>query len=338
MNTEARINLLVQLGEYFTANDEGLQNVKERARQQNPWFTIEFINLALESITLNFLQRNLLSNWIYQYNIPATQPKSIGIVMSGNIPLVGFHDFLCVFVSGNKAVIKPSSKDTILIKHIAQKLIEWNDAVENDIVFAENLKHCDAYIATGSSNSSRYFDYYFGKYPSIIRRNKTSVAILSGAETKEELSFLADDIQQYFGMGCRNVSRLYVPEGYDFADLLEALKKYKYFADFDKYKSNFDYQLTLLIMNRKFYMTNDSVILTENEPVFAPLSQVNYTYYNETKSLLKSLQQNADVQCIVAKGFIPFGQTQVPSLTDYADGVDTMEFLKSLAYQPENEL
>ncbi|MEP6683680.1 MAG: acyl-CoA reductase [Parafilimonas sp.] len=331
MNINERIDLLVKLGEYFVLNNNSLQLVKEKAKDQNPWFNIEFIDLALNNISQNFLQKNLLQNWVEKYNIPELlQSKKVGIVMAGNIPLVGFHDFLCVFISGHKAIIKPSSKDEVLIKHIAEKFFEWNEDAKNQIVFAENLKNCDAYIATGSNNSSRYFEYYFSKYPNIIRRNRTSVAILNGDETIKELDFLADDMQLYYGMGCRNVTKLFVPEGYDFIVLLDALRKYNHFADFHKYRNNYDYQLALLIMNRKFYMTNDSIIITENDSVFAPVSQVNYSNYNELKTLIKSLQNNADIQCIVGKDFIPFGQSQSPLLTDYADNIDTMQFLKQL--------
>ena len=332
MNIKERINLLIKLGEYFVLNDDELQLVKQDAKNKNPWFSIEFINLALKNITQNYLQKDLLHAWINQYDLKEPrQQKNVGIVTAGNIPLVGFHDLLCVFVSGHKATVKPSSKDEVLIKHIAEKFFEWNDDSKNYIVFAENLKGCDAYIATGSNNSSRYFEYYFSKYPNIIRCNRTSVAILNGNETKEELSLLADDIQLYYGMGCRNVTKLFVPEGYDFIALLEALKKYNYFAEFNKYKNNYDYQLTLLIMNYKFYMANDSVILTENESVFAPVSQVNYSFYNEPETLVKDLRNNQNIQCIVAKGYTEFGKAQTPSLTDYADGIDTMQFLTSPA-------
>ncbi len=332
MNIKERVDLLVKLGEYFSGDNEALQYVKEKTNAQNPWFSREFIDLALQNIEQHFLQRHLLEEWIKNYGLgkDPSVPKNVGIVMAGNIPLVGFHDFLCVFISGNKAVIKPSSKDEVLIKHVAEKLIEFNKEAEAYIAFAETLKNCDAYIATGSNNSSRYFEYYFSKYPNIIRRNRTSVAILNGDETEEELNLLADDIQLYYGMGCRNVTRLFVPEGYDFIGLLDALRKYNRFSDFHKYKNNYDYQLALLIMNHKYYMTNDSLILTEGDNVFAPVSQVNYSFYNEPKTLAESLQKNTDVQCIVGKGFIPFGKTQSPSLTDYADGIDTMQFLKQL--------
>ncbi len=333
MNIKDRINLLVRLGDYLLAGDAELQLVIEKARLQNAWFTNEFVDLSIKNIVENFLKKDLLEAWVnqYQLNTNPEHPKGVGIIMAGNIPLVGFHDFLCVFISGHKAIIKLSSKDEVLIKHIAKKIFEWKNEAEQYIVFAENLKNCDAYIATGSNNSSRYFEYYFGKYPNIIRRNRTSVAILTGMENENGLLLLADDIQQYFGMGCRNVTHLFVPVNYDFVSLLSALKKYDYFKDFHKYKNNYDYQLALLILNHKFYMTNDSIILTENEDVFAPVSQLNYSYYNEKKTVEKSLAANENIQCIVGKDFISFGKSQSPSLTDYADGVDTMQFLKQLS-------
>jgi len=331
MNINERIDLLVKLGNYLLLNDKALQLAKQKAQAQNAWFTQEFIDLAIKNIAENFLNKDLLKDWISEYGINDTiQPKKVGIIMAGNIPLVGFHDFLCVFISGHKAVIKPSSKDEILIKHLAQKIIEWNKEAEAFVLFAENLKNCDAYIATGSNNSSRYFEYYFGKYPNIIRRNKTSAAILKGDESENELALLANDIQLYFGMGCRNVTHVFVPVKYDFVPLLEALKRYDYFKDFHKYKNNYDYQLALLILNHKFYMTNDSILLTENESVFAPVSQLNYSFYNDEESIEEGLTANEDIQCIVGKNFIPFGKSQSPALTDYADGIDTMQFLKQL--------
>jgi hypothetical protein len=331
MNIKNRINLLVKLGDYLLLNDEALQLTKQKAQMQNGWFTQEFIDAAIKNIVDNFLQKDLLEAWVNQYEInDDIQPKKVGIIMAGNIPLVGFHDFLCVFISGHKAVIKPSSKDEVLIKHVAQKIIEWNKEAEAVISFAENLKNCDAYIATGSNNSGRYFEYYFGKYPNIIRRNKTSVAILKGDESENELKLLTNDIQQYFGMGCRNVTHVFVPANYDFVPLLEALKKYDYFKDFHKYKNNYDYQLALLILNHKFYMTNDSILLTENESVFAPVSQLNYSFYDDEKNIEERLAANENIQCIIGRNFISFGKSQSPSLTDYADGIDTMQFLKQL--------
>ncbi|BFG70088.1 acyl-CoA reductase [Sediminibacterium sp. KACHI17] len=332
MILQERIQLLARLGEYMLNKDEEWTAIQARAYRENAWFIPEFIEKAVTQIATRFLQPELLLKWANQYDIQdqPSQVRNVGIVMAGNIPLVGFHDFLSVFVSGHSMTIKTSSKDEFLIKHLIKKLYEWENTIQNQVSFAEQLKGCDAYIATGSNNSGRYFDYYFGKYPNIIRRNRTSVAILDGTETKEELDLLTDDIQLYFGLGCRNITQLYVPEGYDFVPLLDQLRKYAYLIDYHKYKHNYDYHLALLIMGNKYYMNNDSIILTENNSPFSPVSQVHYRYYTDKKQLENQLSNDQDIQCVVGHGQIPFGQAQFPGLTDYADGVDTMAFLKSL--------
>jgi hypothetical protein len=233
-------------------------------------------------------------------------------------------------VSGHSVVIKTSSKDEVLIKHLIKKMYEWEITIQNTVSFAERLNGCDAYIATGSNNSGRYFDYYFGKYPHIIRRNRTSVGILDGTETPEELDALSDDMQLYFGLGCRNITQLFVPQNYDFLPLLNALRKYDYFMDYHKYKHNFDYHLALLIMGNRYYMSNDSVILTENASPFSPVSQVHYVFYEDRKLVDDGLQNNPDIQAITGHGYLPFGMAQSPTLMDYADGEDTMKFLRGL--------
>jgi hypothetical protein len=332
MQLQQRIDLLARLGEYMQNDINEFSLVKEKAYGENPWFVPEFIDLAIKNIYTNFLQKDKLSAWAESYNLPEenNDPKTVGIVMAGNIPLVGFHDFLCVFITGHHAVIKPSSKDVVLIRHLVKKLYEWEVTVQNRVSFAEIIKGCDAYIATGSNNSGRYFEYYFGKYPSIIRKNRTSVAILDGTETKETLEKLTDDIQLYFGLGCRNVTKLFVPQGYDFTNFLNALKKYNHFMEFHKYKHNYDYHLAILIMNNKFYMTEGSLILTENGSVFSPVSRVNYSFYKNIDELTETLRKNNEIQCIIANQSIPFGKAQSPLLADYADGIDTMKFLSSL--------
>lgn len=332
MNVEQRIHLLVQLGAYMQRNGAEWQQAKEMAYLRNKWFIPEFINTAIDNIVREFLQKDVLDGLVRQYGVEDTPAniKTVGVVMAGNIPLVGFHDFVCVFISGNKMLIKPSSKDDVLLRHLVNKLIEWNSEVATVIAFAEVLKNCDAYIATGSNNTGRYFDYYFAKYPHIIRKNRTSVAVLDGTETEEEIVLLATDIQLYFGLGCRNVTKLFVSDGYNFVPLLEALRKYEYFMDYNKYKNNFDYQLALLIMGGKKYMNNDSIILTENAALFAPVAQLNYSYYNSKGETVDALKNNTDVQCIVGHGFTPFGQAQQPCITSFADGVDTMDFLMKL--------
>ena len=250
--------------------------------------------------------------------------------MAGNIPLVGFHDFLCAFISGHQQVIKLSEKDDVLLPFIIDTLIQWNAKVVNYIIVADILKNCDAYIATGSNNSSRYFKYYFGKYPSVIRCNKTSVAILTGKETNEELSLLADDVHLYFGLGCRNVTHLHVPVGYDFTGLLNSFRKYEYFNDHSKYKNNYDYNLALLIMDNRLYMTNGTILLVENENIFSAVSQLHYTFYDPADVTISAMKENENIQCLIGEGGIPFGEAQQPGLFDYADGTDIMEFLLGL--------
>jgi hypothetical protein len=331
MILQERIEILSKLGAYLSGNDSEWAEVKEKAFRENQWFIPGFIDAAVNNIVAQFLNKDLLATWAQQYQIASQipNPKNIGIVMAGNIPLVGFHDLLSVFMSGHIAVIKPSSKDEVLIKHIVSKLYEWDVSIQNHISFAERLNNCDAYIATGSNNASRYFEAYFGKYPNIIRKNRTSIAVIDGKETKEQLEQLADDAMLFFGLGCRNVTQLLVPTNYDFIPLLDALKKHEGLMEFHKYKHNFDYHLALLIMGGKYYMNNDSVILTPNISPFSPVSQINYFSY-ENEAHLKELLNNESIQCIVGNGYTPFGKAQQPSLTNYADGIDTMAFLSAI--------
>lgn len=331
MNLSQRINLAEKLGDYLISDEKKLTAIKQRAFEKNKWFTEEFINLSLKNISAQFLKNKKLESWVSHYHLDDNiNPKTIGIVMAGNIPLVGFHDFLCVFISGHRQMIKLSEKDNVLMPHIIEKLTEWNAAVPGVVSVSDLLKNCDAYIATGSNNSSKYFKYYFGKYPSIIRGNKTSVAILSGSETMDELNLLADDVNIYFGLGCRNVTKIYVPKDYDFIPLLNVFKKYKYFIDHPKYKNNYDYNLALLIMNHVLYMTNETIILAENENIFSPVSELHYNFYADKNVLQNELKENESIQCIVGNNAIEFGKAQQPELFDYADGEDVMEFLLSL--------
>ncbi len=331
MTLQQRIEILVNLGEYMQKNGHEWMTVKDSANRANPWFVPEFIEMAADNIVSAFLQKDKLQNWVRKYKVPSenSNPVTVGIVMAGNIPMVGFHDMLSIFITGNKQLIKVSSKDSLLIRHLVSILVQWQPEVQQYISFAENLKGCEAYIATGSNNSSRYFEYYFSRYPHIIRRNRTSVAVLDGTETEEELENLADDILTYFGLGCRNVTKLYVPYNYDFKRLLHALNKYQHYEDFHKYKHNYDYQLALLMMGNKFYMTNGTILLTENTSIFTAVSQVNFEYFN-TATTVEFLKENVDIQCVIGHAAIPFGKAQKPSLTDYADGIDTMKFGMSL--------
>jgi hypothetical protein len=330
MNLQNRINLFIKLSEYFLEDSPEWQETKRSASNQNPWFTSEFIELAITNIRDEFLDEPKLKAWISYYHLDDNiTAKKVGIVMAGNIPLVGFHDFLCAFLCGHKVKIKLSSKDQILLKHIIGKFSEWYPNSADSIEISEMLKGCDAYIATGSNNSARYFDFYFGKYPSIIRRNRTSVAVIKGAETEQELENLSDDIHSYFGLGCRNVTKIFVPDNYDFVPLLRSFKHYEYVSENNKYRNNYDYNLSIQLLNHKYYMTNETTLLIENESNFSPIGQLNYSYYSNIIEVQNSLRNNPDIQCIVGID-IPFGKAQHPSLFDYADGIDTMQFLLSI--------
>ncbi|MGB4843473.1 MAG: acyl-CoA reductase [Ferruginibacter sp.] len=331
MNLQKRIELLQRLQKYLLTNDEEWQNIKTKASFNNGWFTPEFIMLAEKNICSEFLEKEKLEQWATHYHLDDNVGgKNIGIVMAGNIPMVGFHDFLCVFISGHKQTIKLSSKDDLLLKHLVAKMTAWEPDLKEYVQFADILKGCDAYIATGSNNSARYFDLYFSKYPNIIRRNRTAVAVLTGNEATEELNNLSDDVHQYFGLGCRNITHLFVPTGYDFVPLLRAFDKYKYFEDHHKFKNNYDYQLSIALLNNVYYMTNGSSLLIENDSLFSAISVLHYSFYDDVKAASKTLQGNENLQCICGHNGISFGMAQKPSLMDYADAVDCMQFLLTL--------
>jgi len=331
MNNTEKVAALVRLRQYLTSDEPALQNVKEQAFLANGWFTPASIEMAVQNICQYFLDESLLSGWLEAYPKVGTQaPRTVGIVAAGNIPLVSFHDWLCGFLSGHRVKLKLSSKDSVLITHVLAKIAEWYPAFAAQTQTSEMLKDCDAYIATGSNNSARYFEYYFSKFPHIIRRNRTSAALLTGRETEAELQALADDVMLYFGLGCRNVTKVFVPEGYDFTPLLKALEKYDHLMDHHKYRNNYDYNLALLLLNSNAYLTNGSILLHESASLFSPISVLHYGYYKDGTVQAAELLANEDLQCLVGQGFTAFGQAQQPSLTDYADGVDTMAFLEAL--------
>jgi hypothetical protein len=274
MNLQARIKGFVTLGQQLSdTNNALLIEAKSAAYQQNAWFLPTFIDQAIEQIREQFLEQTALDEWTAAYPSIADQAThlKVGIVMAGNIPLVGFHDLLSTLIAGHTAVVKRSSKDQVLMDFIIASLIKINPAFEAQILVQEQLKNCDAYIATGGNTAGNYFEYYFGKFPHIIRKNKTSIAILDGTETLAELAALADDCMLYYGMGCRNVTQIWVPEGYDFIPFLNALKKYNYLQDQHKYKHNYDYQLALLMMRKQLYMDSGGVLMSETPPHLRPL-------------------------------------------------------------------
>ena len=330
MNLQARIKGFVTLGQQLSdTNNTLLIEAKLAAYQQNAWFLPEFIEQAIQQISEQFLKETALEAWTAQYPTIADQTTHIkvGIVMAGNIPLVGFHDLLSTLIAGHTAIVKRSSKDQVLMDFIIASLIKINPAFEAQIIVQEQLKNCDAYIATGGNTAGNYFEYYFGKFPHIIRKNKTSIAILDGTENLAELAALADDCMLYFGMGCRNVTQIWVPKGYDFIPFLTALKKYNYLLDQHKYKHNYDYQLALLMMGKKLYMDSGGVLMSENPSPFAAISQIHYQQYQLGSLPTFNLDE---IQCVVGNSYLPFGSLQKPLLAQYADGVDSLAFLSGL--------
>lgn len=340
MTLTQRIDLLTELGHYLrSGGDEALEQAIQQSYLENRWFTEENTRLALDAIARQMLTETALREWAAAYSIPErTLPqKTVGIVMAGNIPLVGFHDWLCVFVSGHRARVKLSDKDKRLLPILVKKMGDWHHeswAFTEFVGETEHLKGFDAVIATGSNNTARYFEQYFGKYPHIIRRNRNAVAVLNGLETPAELQALGRDIFTYFGLGCRNVSKLYVPHGYQFDALLEALHEYRDIIHHDKYKNNFDYNFTLLILNNAAHKNNGCLLLTENSSLQARIATVHYQYYDDVQELDALLAEQRDaIQCVVGNtrvarfNVLPFGASQSPTLMDYPDGVDVMRFL-----------
>jgi hypothetical protein len=329
MKLQDRVEIMIRLGAFLKGNDASWMAAKQKAAAVNPWFTEAFIDHACTNIVEQFLQPGKLREWIDFYHLDDNiHPKTVGLVMAGNIPLVGFHDFLCVFIAGHRQKIKLSSKDEILFKEILRFLQVTFPATKEWITIADQLKGCDAYIATGSNNSSRYFEQYFAKYPHIIRKNRTSVAVLSGEEKAEDLEALADDVHLYYGLGCRNITKIYVPEGYDFSKLLQAFEKYAYFNESQRYKNNFDYQLSIILLNRQPYMTNGTTLLIESSSPHSPISVLHYSFYKPGETVPK--ESVDELQCVAGPRNAVQGTLQTPFLFDYADGVDTMEFLLSI--------
>lgn len=329
LDLSRRLALLDSLAKYMLPTNNDWQEVCQRAFINNQWFTLEQISNASQSIVINYLDVTKINAWLSQYQL-TTNPKTVGIVLAGNIPLVGFHDFLCGFLSGHTIKLKLSSKDEILLLYIIRLLGEWEPEVLEKIQVSERLNDCDAYIATGSNNSSRYFEQYFSHVPHIIRKNRTSVALLTGKETPDELQLLADDIFMYYGLGCRNVTQIQVPKDYDFVPLLQSFEKYSNLINHHKYKNNYDYHLAIYLLNRVPYMTNNMVLLVEQALPFSAVSVLHYTYYDDYNSAKTALENNIDIQAIVGHDALPFGSAQHPQLAEYADNVDTMKFLCSL--------
>ncbi len=355
MDFDKKIKAFSALGAVFRdPSDTRLDPAIKQASRKNGWFTEENIRLAIASLG-EMLKEDKLKKWIAIYTSPksqvqnpmsqAKQPlgKKIGVIMAGNIPLVGFHDFLCVLMSGNTFIGKLSSEDEYLLPAVAKLLTGIEPGFKERIHFTDQpfnkAKDISAFIATGSNNSARYFEYYFEKYPHIIRKNRNSVAILNGEETKEELKELGKDIFQYFGMGCRNVSKIYVPKDYNLDRFFEAIVDYGDLINHNKYFNNHQYYRTIYLLNNEKFLDNNFLMLKESEQIASPVATLYYERTKNKEELIKKLKDKKDdIQCIVSSptsqvpglNTVPFGQTQSPDLWDYADGVDTMEFLLTL--------
>jgi len=335
-----RLEVLGKLGTHLKEEDDYLEAVMQRTAYENPWFTVENQKRAVAAIAEEMLNLEKLKAWTMPYFIPDAPPerKVVGLVLAGNIPLVGFHDVLCVFVSGHVAQVKLSDKDLYLLPYLLKLLQKYDSRTTDYFQIVEKLQDFDATIATGSNNSARYFEAYFRNVPHIIRKNRNGVAVLTGAETRAELQQLGEDIFQYFGLGCRNVAKLYVPQGYDFQALLEVLEAFRAVANHTKYRNNFDYNYSLYILNKEPHLSNGVIILLENPAFQSRIATLHYEFYNDLQEVEQAIRQHQEeIQCITSKvnllniKTLKFGQAQQPGLADYADEVDTMQFLLSLS-------
>ena len=334
MNLKERISLFSSLGNLISDKDNPkIITSFHRIKTSNPWFTDENISLSLSSVS-KMLNEEALIDWTSKYDFKLTiNEKKVFIIMAGNLPLVGFHDFLSVLISGNVAVVKLSSKDNILPRILIDLMISIDSRISEFINIVDNIidLNVDAVIATGSDNSSKYFDYYFKGFKSIIRKNRRSVAILDGSEAESQLESLADDVFSYFGLGCRSVSKIYIPVDYDLNKLFKSFFNYNPIINHIKYANNYDYNKTIYLMNKEKLLDNGFVIFKEDQSIQSPVATIFYEYYNSRDNLNNYIKSNRNLfQCIVSNKDIPFGQSQFPKLTDYADQKDTIEFLLSI--------
>ena len=329
----SRMEALINANDDLDPDKIEFDNVLLNATQKNPWFTRDNMIRSIAAWA-DALKRNNVDQWLQPYKgkrTKTTLPKTIGVINAGNIPLVGFHDLLCVIMSGHAYLGKNATDDPYLLPYLAEKLIEIDPRLKANISFTERLTGFDAVIATGSNNSARYFDYYFGKYPHVIRMNRNGVAVLTGDEDDKDLKNLGNDIFQYFGLGCRNVSKIFLPRNYEIKNFFEAIESRAEVARHHKYMNNYEYNNAIFLLKRIDFLTNGFLILKEDPAICSPIAVLYYEYYDTLKSLEEKLfVEKENIQCIVGKNFIPFGHAQQPQLWDYSDGIDTMYFLGSL--------
>jgi len=338
MNLEKRIKAFSELGERIREVLSGGNSllsaeagrIISSQQDKNEWFTPDNVRLALESIAGELTPGNL-GAWTEKY--PGLQavgkPLSIGVVMAGNIPLAGFHDFLCVLISGNRIVARTSSKDPDIMVWIADLLVSLEPSFRDLIIFRnDRLCDFDAVIATGSDNTSRYFEYYFGKYPNIIRKNRNSVSIIDGSENESDLAAMGEDIFSYFGLGCRNISKIFVPEGYDLNMLSSQWRAYSNIICHKKYANNYDFSKAVFIVNREPFTDTGYLLMKESTALSSPVAVLFYEKYRTREEVIQHVSEQKDkIQCITGSGFTSHGKAQWPHLWDYADGIDTIDFL-----------
>ena len=339
-----RLIAFSELGTLFKENVDKKENKKFpewntvlektliESHSYNSWFTIDNLKLSLKNWS-NSLQENIISDWLSKYNIEDKSSKKIAIIMAGNIPAVGFHDLLCSLLLNFDCIVKLSSEDKLLIPFIVKFLESRNEKLKNKVTFeSEKLKDFDGVIATGNNNSHRYFDYYFSKYPNLLRKTRHSIAVLDGKESDNDLSELSNDIFNYFGLGCRSVSKVFIPYGYDLDLLFNAFFRHKEVVNHNKYVNNFDYNKAVYLMSKEKFIENGFIILKEESKLGSPIGCLFYEFYNDKKEITKLINNNSDsIQCVVSNiNFntnIKFGQTQCPNINDYADNNDTIKFL-----------
>lgn len=330
-----RIDAFAQLGEFLSGSkDESFDEILKRSQAKNGWFTEKNIQMAIKAWG-HALSKNKLDKWVQPYQLKPQKQKKVGIIMAGNLPLVGLHDLISVVISGHHCVVKMSSQDDVLISFLINKLIEISPEINDNITIVERIKDIEAVIATGSDNSSRYFEYYFGKYPHIIRKNRTSVAVVTGNESESQLIALGKDVFSYFGLGCRNVSKVFFPSEYDISKLLDLWNDYREVMNHHKYINNYDYHKSILLVNGEKHLDTGFSLWRKTNELVSPLSVIYYDYYEQIDELQKVLVKEVEkIQCTVsildeADHILP-GMTQQPELWDYADGVDTLQFLDNL--------
>ena len=349
MKLKDRIDSFVKLGKFLSQLDQDttdfllhkLEVLKIKIKEaeiSNNWFTNESVLNSLRALSCQMLEENF-DAWITPYNLSETDNKKrVLIVMAGNIPLVGFHDFMSVIISGNKAVVKLSSNDKVLFPFMWEVICEISPELSERLEFIDDVKErkFDAVIATGSDNSAKYFEYYFRNIPRIIRKNRRSIAILNGKESKQDLEGLSKDIFLYFGLGCRNVSKLFLPRGYGLNQLFDVFFSFQQIVNHKKYANNYDYNKAVFLMGGHKLIENGFLLMKEDSSLQSPVSMLYYEFYDDIKKVNDYIDENSDLlQCVVSKENLikkctHFGETQKPNLWDYSDNIDTIEFLSSI--------